>query len=141
MCSLVLHFTLHVFTFFIITLRAGSVSDVVVAVHATDGVLGGGAAGNDLVDEVAVALEAGLLKDGGVGRLDHDRLVEILEGEALGVVPAVAGLGHVLGDELVRQVAIDAAGDGVVAGAVPGVVLVAHDVAVHAGGGVGAEVG
>ena len=42
-------------------------------------------------------------------RLDHDRIVEVHEREALRMVVAVVGLGQVLRDELVRQVAVDAA--------------------------------
>ena len=48
------------------------------------------------------------------------------------MVVAVLGLGEVLADESVRQMALDADGDGMVARLLPGVVLRLHDVAVHA---------
>ena len=44
-----------------------------------------------------------------------NRLVEILQREGLRVVPAVAGLGDELGDEVVGQMAVDAGGDVVMA--------------------------
>ena len=68
----------------------------------------GRAASHDVVHEVPVAAQAVLLQDRGVPRRDHDRLVEVHEGEALRVAVAVVGLGDVLGDELVRQMAVDA---------------------------------
>src|SRR5262249_44832233 len=62
-------------------------------------------------------------------------------GELFAVTPAVLGLGQVLGDEGVRQVAVDALGRRVVARLLPSVVLALHDVAVRARGRVGAEGG
>ena len=67
-------------------------------------------------------------------------LVEVLESEPFGVVPAVARLGRVLREERVGQVAVDAARAGMVARLLPTVVLGAHDVAVGARLGIGAEV-
>ena len=64
---------------------------------------------SDVVHEVAVTAQAVLLEDRGVPRLDQDRLVEVLEREPLRVVVAVQRLGEVLADEVVRQVAVDAA--------------------------------
>src|SRR5262245_12806472 len=78
------------------------------------GVLRGRAPADDVVDEVLVAAQARRLEDRGIPRLDLDRLVEVLEGEALRVVVPVARLRQVLGHERVREVAVDALRDGMV---------------------------
>jgi hypothetical protein len=109
--------------------------------HALHLVRAAGRAGQHRVGEVAMAGDAVGLQDVGVLGLDADRLVEVLQREALRVVPAVLGLGHVLAHEIVRQVAVDAHGDAVVARLLPGIELRPHDVAVLAGFGVRAQVG
>src|SRR4051812_38144887 len=120
--------------------RPRPVPDGAMAVDALDGVGRRRAARDDLVYEIPVAPQATLLQDAGVLGLDHDGFVKILEREPLGMVVAVLGLGDVLGEELVRQVAVHAFRSRVVGAAGPGVVLRVHDVAVGAGLRVGAEV-
>jgi hypothetical protein len=56
-----------------------------------------------------------------------------MQRERLAVPPSVIGLGDVLLQERVRQVAVDALGSLVMTGLSPRVVLIVHDVAVGAG--------
>ena len=79
-----------------------TVTDVNVAVEAAHGIFCGGGACDDGMDEVPVTNETIGLKDVGVVLLDHDGLVKVLEGEALGVVPAIVGFGDQLRNERVR---------------------------------------
>src|SRR5690606_16473747 len=113
------------------------------ALHAAGGLgaPGRGAHGEHRVDEVAVTAHAVLLEDAAARRLDFDRLSEVLSGEQFAVAPAVLGLGDVLRDEALGQVTIHADRRRVMARLLPGVVLRLHDVAVHAGGRVRAEIG
>ena len=89
---------------------------------------------------VFMAIHTVVLQDPTVLFLDHDRFMKILRRERLGVVVAVFGLGDIFADKIVREVAIDAGGGGMVAGLLPRIILRRHDVAVHAGFGVGAEI-
>src|SRR5262245_33403935 len=87
-----------------------------------------------------MALYAVVLKDAGVLLVDADGFVKILQREARGMPEAVLGLGQPFRQALVRQMAVRTVRVGVMAGPLPALVLVAHDVAVHARGGVAAEV-
>ncbi len=87
-----------------------------------------------------MAVDAGTVEDTGVSRTNADRFVKILERERLGMPEAVFGFDEILGNKVVRGVAIVAAGHRVVAGLLPAVILLAHDVAIHARGGIAAEV-
>jgi hypothetical protein len=87
----------------------------------------------DLFSEFTVAANAIGFEDLGVARLDADGFLEILEGEGLGMVVAIAGLHEELVDEVVvGQVAVVAHGVGMVRSMPPVVVLLPHDMAVHA---------
>ena len=66
-----------------------------------------------------MALHAVVLKDPAILFLDHDRLLKFLRRESLGVVIAVLGLGNIFGNKGVGKVAIDAAGNSMVAGLLP----------------------
>src|SRR6185436_15788039 len=101
-------------------------TDAGVAMDALDGVAVGARAGHELVHHRLVTAQTVVLQDGAVSRLDADRLLEVLQREALRVVPAVARLGEVLGEEAMREMAVDAGGDAVMAGLLPAVVLAAH---------------
>ena len=111
-----------------------------VTVDTADGVGIRRASPHELMDQVAVALETVGLQDSAVGLGDQDGFAEILEGEGFGVVPAVLGLGQVFADEVVWQVAVHTGGRGVMARLLPGIELRFHDVAVHTGPRVFAEV-
>ena len=117
-----------------------AVPDGCVAVHARHSAFVGGAAGDDVVHEAAVAGKTCLLQNSRVVGLDHDGLVKILKREALRVVVTVERLGHELGQKRVRQVTVGAGGDDVVARLHPRVVLGVHDVAVRACLGISREI-
>src|SRR5262245_3421131 len=122
------------------TSSPGPVSHAAVAVDALRRLALAVAAAQDVVDEVLVAALAVALEDARVARRDLDRLVEVLEREALRVAIAVVRLRQVLGDRVVGEMAVDAAGRAVVRPLGPRGVLVVHDVAVRAGARVGREV-
>ena len=84
----------------------------------------------DLVHKVFVAVDTVVLQDLRVMRADADRLVEVLEGEALRVPDAVLGLRQILGDKLVRRVAVVTGGMRMMTGLRPAIVMIAHDLAV-----------
>src|SRR5262245_59414438 len=95
----------------------------------------------DGVDEVSVAAKAIGLRDSPIGRSDLDRLLEVLEGEGHGVTEAVISLGQPFGQPSRGQVTLDAGGGVPVPALEPGVVLLVHDVTVHAGARVGRQIG
>src|SRR5437764_848420 len=74
--------------------RPRSMPHVVVAVNAAHRILPARAAADDLMHEFAMTLQTALLKDRRVRRLDHDRLMKILQRKTLAVVPAIARLGQ-----------------------------------------------
>jgi hypothetical protein len=111
-----------------------------MAVNAADGVFSGGAAADDVVDEIAVTPQAVFLEIRGVAGRDHDRLVEVHEREASGMTIAVVRLGQVLAGELMRQVTVNAGGDGVMGPVRPGRVLIVHHMAIPTGARIGREV-
>ena len=118
----------------------GPMADAGVAMYAADTGDVARAAQDDVVHEVGVALQTIVLQDVRISLLDHDRLVKILKSKTLGVVIAVLRLGDPFIDAVVWQVAVDTFCGRVMAGFVPGIVLVVHDVAVDAGAGIGAEI-
>src|SRR5262245_49912052 len=122
------------------TSSPGPVTHAAVAVDALRRLALAVAAAQDVVDEVLVAALAVALEDARVARRDLDRLVEVLEREALRVAIAVVRLRQVLGDRVVGEMAVDAAGRAVVRPLGRRGVLVVHDVAVRAGARVGREV-
>ena len=111
-----------------------------MAMDALHGILMRRAASHDVVDEVRVAPQAVVLQGCGIPGGDHDRLVEVHEGEALRVAIAVVCLGDIFGNEFVRQMTVNAPSDRMVGPAAPGCVLLIHHMAVPARAGVGGEV-
>src|SRR5262245_40784160 len=89
-----------------------------------------------IVDQIMVTMTTAIPKHAAVARPDHQRVAIVLQSEPLGVPEPVLGLGIVFVREVVRRVAVVADGDGMVAGLLPAVVVVAHDVAVDARPGV-----
>ena len=65
---------------------------------------------HQLVHKLPVTADAVGLHDVLIARGDLDRLMKILQRERLAVPVSMIGLGQVLGDEFVRQVAVDALG-------------------------------
>jgi hypothetical protein len=122
--------------------RARAVADAGVAVCAVGGL---GLAHRayvcaHLARQLLVAAQAVVLHHREARRLDLDRLVKVLQREALAVPEAVVGLGHVLAHKIVRHVAVVARRNRMVRTLFPRVVLVTHDVAVDARLGVVAHV-
>ena len=92
-----------------------------------------GAVSADLLGEIAMATDAVGLENLGIAWLDADGLLEILEGEGLGMVITVAGFHEELvGKVVMRQMTVVADGVRMVGRVPPVVVFLAHDVAVHA---------
>ena len=116
-------------------------ADAEVAMHAIHGLLRAPIAGAEAVDQLAMTMQAVLLQDAGVLLVDLDGFVKILKGEALGVEIAVLRFGQILGEERLRQVAIDASGYMMMAGLQPRIELGLHNMAIRAGEGVGAKIG
>src|SRR5438105_4306400 len=83
-------------------------------------------------DKLLVAANAVLIQDLGIIARDLDRLVEVLERESLRVAIAVVGLADVFADAVRGGVAIVARGVIVMAGVLPAVILIPHDVAIDA---------
>jgi len=92
------------------------------------------------MNKVAVTAQAILLQRFRVGGFDLDRFMEIHQRERLAVAVSVVGFSKILGKKIMRQVAIDAGGRGVVGGFGPGVVLWLHDVAIHTSAGIGGKI-
>ena len=67
----------------------------------------------DRTDKAAVAVQAVFLQDQATPLTDLNRLMKILEREAVGVPEAVLGLGNILGSERRWDVATIACGDSV----------------------------
>ena len=116
-------------------------ADVAVAVYTVEHLAAIAGVWVDLVENLAVASDAVLLQHRGVARLDHDRFGKVLEREPLGVPEAVFRFGRIFCDEAVWGVAVIARGDRVMAGVLPAIVLLAHDVTVHTSGGIVGEIG
>ena len=87
----------------------------------------------DVLDNLLVAIEAGLLGDLEIALLDANGVLKLSGGEGERVPEPVVGFDPVLAEEVVGGVAIVADGDGAVTGFKPGVVVILHDVAVGAG--------
>jgi hypothetical protein len=92
--------------------------------------------GRNLANEITMTIQAISVKNGCASRPDSDRFFEILQCERLGMVIAVGHLGQPFAEEIVRNMAIVAGGEGVVTGLLPAIQLIAHDMAVYAGTGV-----
>ena len=93
------------------------------------------------VNRILMAFHTVALKNPVILSLNHDWLMKILHRKALGVVPAVFGLGEVLSNEVVRKMTIDTPGNVMMAGFLPGVILRIHNMTVRTGSWIRAEVG
>src|SRR5262245_37126153 len=87
-----------------------------------------------------MAMDATALENRTVFWPDEKWVVKVLQRERVGMPEPIFGFGEILADEIVGSVAIVAGGDGVVAGFLPAVVVIAHDVAVDARCRIAAEV-
>src|SRR5262245_23655095 len=81
-----------------------AVPDGQVTADAGVALVAGRALADDVVDDALVTADAVGLEDARVAGLDADRLVEVLQGEALGVPEPVLRLGEPLAQDVVRDV-------------------------------------
>lgn len=99
-----------------------------------------GTAMSDFLNHLSMALNAVVLQNGSVLAVNANRLVEVLQGKPLGVPEAVLCLGEILANKVVGQMTIHATGCSMVTGLLPAIVLLAHDMTVHASLGIAAEI-
>ena len=95
---------------------------------------------DDLAHRLLVTTDAVVLQRLRVMIANANRFVKVLEGEAFAMPDAVLRFGQILRNESVRGVAVVAGGDGMMAAMLPAIELLAHDMAIHAGVGIVAEV-
>ena len=86
---------------------------------------------SNLADQQGMAGHAVFLHNFSVAAANSDRFVKIPGGEGVTVIPAVQALDNPLVRELVRDMAIVTGGEFIVAGMIPALELVAHNVAVY----------
>jgi hypothetical protein len=115
------------------------VSDIAMAADAGEH-LAASIGGKDCVDIFGVAMQTGVLRNAAIARFDADGIGEIFEREGERMEEAVVGLRDPFADGVVRQVAVVTDGDATVAGLLPRVVVLLHDVAVRAALRVVAEI-
>jgi len=96
--------------------------------------------GEHVVHHALVAMQTSGLRDAAIARLDLDGVVKVLEGEGQRMVKAVVAFDNPFFNWVMRQVAVVAAGDAVMAGMLPRIEMVLHDVAVDARLGIAAEI-
>lgn len=112
---------------------------VAVAGHAQHHFLLRGG-GKHLVNRFGVAGHTGGLGYPPVAGFDFDGVGIVTGGEGQGVEETVVGFGDPFAHRMMRQVAIVADGDVMVARVLPGIVILLHYMAVHAGRGIVAQV-
>src|SRR4051812_8744761 len=103
-----------------------TMADAGMAAHAAIRLVGKLAVLSKMIDDIVMTVDAIPQEDAGVLRLDADRVGKILKRERLRVEEAVLGLGDVLADEVVGEMAVDADGVAVVTCLLPGVECLAH---------------
>jgi len=112
-----------------------------MAVYATHGTEVARTAMDQVVDKLTVTGEAIVLEYLAVLFVNLYGFVKVLRRKGLGVVPAILSFGDIFADKIVWQMAVDAGGGRVMAGLLPRVELRGHNMAIHAGGRIGAEIG
>ena len=111
-------------------------ADVCMAADAIELTCVAPACENQLADQALVAARTVVVQHYFVMRTNSDGLGKILQGEAFGMPKAVFGLGNIFGEKALWRMAVIARGNGMVTRFLPALVLLAHDVAVHADLGV-----
>src|SRR5262249_20972047 len=86
----------------------------------------------DMADQILMTEFAVGFQDATIFLTNLDGFVKFLVSEGLRMMKAVFGLCPILADEVMGRVTIIASRHGVVAGMVPTIVLIAHDMAVYA---------
>ena len=94
----------------------------------------------DVADHLLVAFDAVVEHDLFAAVAHLNRLVKVLKGKSARMGVAVLGFGQIFGDKRMWDVAVVAGCGTMVAGLLPSVILVAHDVAIHTGLGIIREI-
>lgn len=92
------------------------------------------------MDEVGVAMQAGMLRDLAIARLDSQRLWVVVQCERQRVKETVIGLGYPLANRVVREMAVVTNGNIVMARLLPCVIRLLHDMTIDTCLGVVAQV-
>jgi hypothetical protein len=87
----------------------------------------------DFTNYAAMTLDAVVPQNHAVASTDANGFVEVLKREALGMPKPIFRFGQVFADEVMRRVTVIARRHGVMAGFLPTVVFIAHDMAIDAG--------
>jgi hypothetical protein len=88
--------------------------------------------GQHLINERGVAPNAIGLHDTSTHGPSHNWLMEVLKREGLGVAEPVFTFDQILADWMVREVTVVTGGMGMMAGLLPSIVVIAHNMAIHA---------
>jgi hypothetical protein len=94
----------------------------------------------DLMHKVRMAMQAGLLSHAMISRFNSNGFVEILERKRQRMEKTVVGLGIPLSNKIMRQMAVIADRDVLVAGLLPRIEVALHDMAIRAALRIAAEV-
>lgn len=92
------------------------------------------------LSHLLVAIAAGFFCDPAASFGHLDRFVKIIGGEIIRMPKAVSGLGHIFSDGVMWCMAIVAGGNGLMAGFLPAIVLLIHDMAIRTAGGIIAQI-
>src|SRR5947209_6836299 len=87
---------------------------------------------NHFAHHVLVTMNAGVVQDAGVARANADGFRIVLQSKGGGMPEAVLRLDEVLGNGGMRRVTVIARRDRMMAGFLPAVILLAHNVAIDA---------
>ena len=121
----------------------GSVADVCMAADAIEltCVAHACACENQLADQTLVTACTVVVQHFFVVRTNADGLGKILQGEAFGMPKSVFCFGNIFREKPSGRMALITGGHCVMAGLLPAIVLLVHDVAVHANLGVFGKIG
>ena len=92
--------------------------------------------GKQLVHEVTVAVQTCLLSHSPIARLDPDGLMEVSQCKCEGMEEAVVGLHDPFTNRMMRQMAVVADSDMLMAGVLPRVVVALHHMTIDASCGI-----
>lgn len=112
-----------------------------MAVYAAFGFAAGETMSQNVIDDVAMTVHAIVVQDSRADCPQANWFWKILKRETFGVPKAILRLDEILQHEFMRNMAIIAGRDGMMAGLLPAVVLVAHDVTIDTRLRIAAEIG
>jgi hypothetical protein len=115
------------------------VADIAMAMN-TQGRFAARVGRHELMHDIFVTMKAGGLGHTAIARLDLDGVVKILERKRQGMIKPVVGFDDPFLNGVVGEMAVIARGDAMMAGVLPGVEMILHDMAVGARLGIAAEI-